>query len=127
MKFLKGLAFLTIIISLLSCFTNGYSSAGFESSFHDDKAFSNFLLIEETENPIRFYGIVILDKGSCTITITRPDGSVAKEYNLTAPGEKRLAAEFRPVKGRWELIMSSNNAEGAYKLKWTNSESESGW
>lgn len=111
-----------LFISLLvSCYSNNsYSDAGFESTFLEDPDFSNLLIVKETEEPVRFYGIVILDKGSCTITIRRPDGSVAREYELTAPGEKRLTAEFQAVKGQWTLEMSSENAEGAYKTKWTN-------
>lgn len=105
--------------------SNTYSSVGYNSTFEKTPEYTSNLRIRNSEEPIRFQGILFLEKGSCSIRITKPDGEIAKEYNFSTPGEKNLIAQFKAIDGRWNLEMESNDAQGSYRFQWSNKKEES--
>lgn len=103
----------------------GYSSTSYDSSFGETDKFTSVLDVTQTLEPVHFRGIINLERGSCSLVITKPGGEIAREYHFDSPGRKNLIADFNAVKGRWKLKLSSENAKGTFRIHWDNKEEDS--
>lgn len=119
--------FLIIIMTitiLLGCIgqVDSYSSIGFDSNFQETPEYTSKMTVKDSEEPIRFRGIIFLEEGSCSLRIIKPDGTIAKEYSYDSPGPKNLIADFKAMDGRWKLELTSREAEGSYRIEWSNKD-----
>lgn len=119
-KYLFLSIFLLMILNAYSLGKQDTDNIRIDSTFADSPSLKSILTVESGDVPVHFGAIIHLDEGTCYIRIIRPDGETARDYNLSAPGEKRLIADFNNREGKWIIEMTSKDAKGDMKIEFNN-------